>query len=41
MGTQTVILEGTQYVSDIPSVYYGATSNINNSLYGGEGDDRI
>ncbi|WP_198304472.1 LysM peptidoglycan-binding domain-containing protein [Arcobacter vandammei] len=28
MGTQTVNLEGTQYVSDIPSVYYGATSSL-------------
>lgn len=36
MATQTVNLEGTQYVSDISSIYYEATSNANNYLYGAE-----
>jgi hypothetical protein len=28
MGAQIVNLEGTQYISDVPSVYYGATSSL-------------
>ncbi len=28
MANETVNLEGTQYIGDIPSIYYGATSSL-------------